>query len=161
MNTEGKVHGFLLLTVSSSVVMSIPVHTYVCVFLCACMCMCACFCVHVCACTCVCVCVCVYVHMCKYFFRTNTESSKHSCGMKGPACRLPAQTCGGQGQRGGPEPLKAEQRGEHPQKEAGPKVQRPGDQGEWGELASRWGLTQEKHTVSRHHSADNHMGPET
>ena len=122
-------------------------YVHVCLFLCACVCM------HM--------CVCVYVHMCKYFFRTNTESSKHSCGMKGPAWRLPAQTCGGQGQRGGPEPLKAEQRGEHPQKEAGPKVQGPGDQGEWGELASRWGLTQEKHTVSRHHSADNHMGPET
>ena len=126
-----------------------------------CVCMCACFCVHARVHVCACMCVCVYVHVCKCFFRTNTESSKHSCGMKGPTWGLPAQTCGGREQRGGPELLKAEHRGEHPQKEAGLKVQGLGDQGEWGGLASRWGLTREEHTVSRHHLGDHHMGPET
>lgn len=122
---------------STCVYVCVRMRVHVCLFLCARARACMCMRVHA--------CVCVYVHMCKYFFRTNTESSKHSCGMKGPAWGLPAQTCGGREQRGAPELLKAEQR-EHPQKEAGPKVQGPGDQVEWGGLASSWGLTQKEHT---------------
>ena len=58
MNTEGKVHGFLVLTISSRMVMSIPVHPHVCMFVCACVPVSVCM--HVCMCVHACVCVCMY-----------------------------------------------------------------------------------------------------
>lgn len=147
-----KQHGSEHPCASTRVYVCVRMRVHVCLFLCARARVCVCMRVHA--------CVCVYVHMCKYFFRTNTESSKHSCGMKGPAWGLPAQTCGGREQRGAPELLKAEQR-EHPRRKQDRKCRDRVTRGSGKDSPAVGGRPRRSTQVSHHHSGDNHVGPET